>query len=1489
MWADDEIWRPGCTVGGLYEIKALIGEGGMGQVHLVRHREWDLDLAVKSPRRELTSKPERAELFVREAQTWVDLGLHPFTAYCHYIRAIDGLPRIFVEYVDGGSLADWIANSSVRGEGRVRAALDIAIQSAWGIGHAHEKGYIHQDIKPANILMTRAGAVKVADFGLARARAAGGAGVLRGRFFTPLYCSPEQARGLDITIATDVWSWGLCVLEMFAGGRIWVDGPPAPSDLAKGQLAARGLKAYLDHGPPRNDIPPMPNGLADLLSRCFRDDASSRPASMKDIASELTSLFREYTGSSFPREEPEPARLAADALNNRAVSMVDLGQHEQAMKFWREALRIRPNHVETIYNLGLTEWRSGRLDDEGLLRRIEQAAADEGQPSVCAYLKAWVNIERGNEDSAREVLKGFVGNAENAGVAAARAALDSGLRNCRRLVEKRGVHKKDITSICVSPDGSRLAVASRDGTASVVDVAESDSSSSVADALALSGHQNIVWACCFSPDGQRLWTASGDYSHEMGRPRNYAADNSVREWDLGNGASAVRLTDTRFAFVGLAAGKGDYPLAAATWSGIAVFDRDGGYHYLERTQLNDGTPFFHQVSSVVFSQDGRRLLAGYGLIHFPMLPRGGLFGISAISAQIQNRAEILDVTSGERIIAFEGHTGSVDCVAYSPDEMTVATGSLDGTVRVWDARSGNCMRVLESHASRILGVLFTAGGKHLISLDGNVRIWEIGTGRCLWTSPERATAGCCSADGGFLYVGCSNGEIRTWELHLDGEGRRAPLVLSRIAGGDSALNKAAAFGSAMAAAKLSFEEGAFGSCAQHLREAQAQPGFERSDEAFALWIKLYRHFPRGKLLSAWEERTLAPLNRTPLTMALSGDGRKFLCGTANGFSFYAERPPGDRGAQAAIWDLESGALVAAFATDNDVTAGAISADGATAIVSEYDRDRSHSYLLPEERRLAWLNHRRQVYALGLNHDSKYSVSIGDDRRCRIWKMASGECVVALGKRSAFKPYLNDAHAVSFTPDETGVIAIDGREIIIWEIATGRYKKIGGDSDTLMRGYLQIRYDARQILASDTRGPVILDTESGDPVPGLKVGKATYAAMTADWKVMVTGTEDGTVRIWSVESGECLRVLEAHSNAVTFVAITPDGRRVVSAGSEGEQIRVWNLQWTLGDAPAGAWDERARPILQAFLTRESAAHFSLTERARQPQWDDEDVAGLMETLGLCGFGHVGREAVLKELESMRHILPIPAGCSIPGILTEPPRPWSLLRLAGRAAAVLVITALAVLALHEIRKWSQPLPASPTVITAEAPRASEPATPGASAPSPGRETAIRLFVPVEILQDSSFFEFGKAFPISRAASVDRTNPNTYVAYALWLCKEGKTAELIQNSEQSYAELRTGPAFAHFVREFGPELERYRNARISATLAGFMADEDETIWYYTLTSATGEPLEGHPWVSARRVRSAGLVALTGIFLPEDGKQTEDMPPGLRTSRDGGSSPAY
>lgn len=361
--ADPQGWKVGDIILDLYEVKQIHTGGGMGLVYRVHHRGWNVDLAVKCPRTNFFQTELQKENFTRECETWINLGLHPHIVSCYYVRTLGGVPRVFAEYVEGGSLKDWIDGKKLY-EGSEKEALkrilDISIQMAWGLHYAHEQGLIHQDVKPANVLMSADGTAKVSDFGLAKARAAAGETVAAGAGhsilvstggMTPAYCSPEQANKQPLSRRTDIWSWGLSVLEMFAGGIFW----------RAGQAAAQALESYAEQGAAEKTLPPMPAGVMELLKRCFQQQPEYRPQNMGEVVEEIRRNYRNCFGSDYRRSEPKRVTLLADALNNRGVSMLDLGRNEDAEKFLKEALQSDSHHPEATYNLGVTRWRSASV------------------------------------------------------------------------------------------------------------------------------------------------------------------------------------------------------------------------------------------------------------------------------------------------------------------------------------------------------------------------------------------------------------------------------------------------------------------------------------------------------------------------------------------------------------------------------------------------------------------------------------------------------------------------------------------------------------------------------------------------------------------------------------------------------------------------------------------------------------------------------------------------------------------------------------------------------------------------------------------------------------------------------------------------------------------------------------------------------------------------------------------------------------------------
>ena len=411
------IWNVGDIVLGVYEVKPLgpqvpFAEGGVGVVHRVYHREWNIDLAVKSPKPQVFRTENGKLAYEKEAQTWIELGLHPNIVTCYLVRRIGDIPRLFAEFVPDGSLRDWMRDGRLfeGGEGAsLLRILNIATQFAWGLEHAHRQKLLHLDVKPANVMMSDQTA-KVTDFGLAQGisesfiesisnPATGG--------MTPGYCSPEQYIAFKhaqrqefdkvppITFQSDIWSWAVSVLALFHGR------PPCKQG---GQTARKVFEIFLKN-PPDDGRPLMPDPLVDLLFHCFEEEPTKRPDSMEQVADRIVEIYRDVSGMPFPRLRPISATWTPESINNRAASMLDLGKPTEAAQLLMQAAALQPWHPEVTYNQTLIAWRSGRITDLEVVERLETLGKTRPNAVVSLYALGLAQRERGNLPSALEAFE----------------------------------------------------------------------------------------------------------------------------------------------------------------------------------------------------------------------------------------------------------------------------------------------------------------------------------------------------------------------------------------------------------------------------------------------------------------------------------------------------------------------------------------------------------------------------------------------------------------------------------------------------------------------------------------------------------------------------------------------------------------------------------------------------------------------------------------------------------------------------------------------------------------------------------------------------------------------------------------------------------------------------------------------------------------------------------------------------------------------------
>ncbi|MGW0785881.1 protein kinase domain-containing protein [Streptomyces sp. NPDC002913] len=1132
-------WRVRDVVDGQYEVWGVHEQGGMGLVHRVLHRQWGVFLAVKSPRPELLATDGFLDRFVAEAETWVSLGLHPHVCACHYVRTLDGVPRVFSEYVGGGSIADWIRDGRLYGSGEAVAQariVDFAIQLAWGLDHAHSRGLVHQDVKPGNVLVDLDGTVKVTDFGLARAGErtgsptgvdrAGGTVLVTHGGLTPAYASPEQAAGERVGRRSDVYSFAVSVLEMFTGEVTWLAGPAAEEALAAYRLeSASGGQ---------DGRPVMPDALAVLLARCLRQDPARRPASLADVADVLVDLYEQLTGAPYPRPVPTAADLRADELNNRALSLLDLGRPQEAEQVFEASLAADPRHPAATYNLGLHQWRGGVLLDDEFIAGLESLRADTGaDPWRARYLLAQVHLERGDHDSARSLVDEMDRDRPDAREAAPlRRALEAG-RETRVRTSPLPLEPEQWLRR-LSADGNALLAGGSDGRIRLWDLPGAECRHT------LEGHDEKIVALDIDATGRRAVSAD--------------AGGVVRQWDLvegrGLGLRGPGVTGPEPRRVSELRMTPDARTAAAVLNGrLVAWDfPDGQWH-----KASDPAAQREAFTALELSADGGRALTKAGANSDDMvqvwelatarclwrLPEkrqvnamalsadGRRAVLSVISGPRRHEIQVWDVDRGRLVRSMTGPGWIVTTLALSPDgRFALAAVAEDRRLRLWDVDKGRCLRTFHGRRADSGGPLLSLGSHAAVAVDAYDARW------LSWEPP------------GVFTAAPELGRPRR-PVDLDRHGRRAAALLT--------------------AAQEALGAGRTPEALDLVRRARAVPGHERDPRATDLWQTLGAVTTRSGLRSVGPGRTLhAP---TPVSsVAVSADGR-IACGAGGGVVRLWDTLSG---AQIVEWEddgsggvglLADGRRVVASGNRNIVMRSApaghwpvrldtdprdglrgrrgigVTGDRGTASVSAagavlaacMDTGLRMWDMVEEEYVRTLPGHGVQTTSVWLDPDARRAVSAYYDGSLRVWDVEAGTHV-AVSQPGAW------VSSVCLGPDGRYVLNAgehDGWTLWLTDVVTGGF----------VRGFGEVRDDER-------------DVDEGD-----EPCEVWVARLSSDGRFAFSGDGEGNVHIWETATGRRIRTLEGQTEEVNGLALTPDDRLLLSGSTDGT-IRQWELDWEL---------------------------------------------------------------------------------------------------------------------------------------------------------------------------------------------------------------------------------------------------------------------------------------------------------------------------------------
>ncbi len=845
------VWQVGDVILDRYEVKQVFTGGGMGLVYRVHHHDWAMDLAVKSPRSEFFQTRQHIENFEREAETWVNLGLHPHTVSCYYVRRLGGIPRIFTEFVDGGSLADWIQSGRLYEGGTDRAMeriLNFAIQFAWGLHYAHEQGLVHQDVKPGNVLVTTDGTVKVTDFGLAKARALAGETPLSSAAqsilvtsggMTPAYCSPEQANARPLSRKTDIWSWAISVFEMFAGE------PPCRYG---GQLASEVFEAYLENGSEDNHLPLVPIPLAILLQRCFYRDPDERPRTLREAAEELERIYKITCGHVFPLQEPKRVELAANGLNNRALSMLDLEKCDEAERWWQKANDIDRSNVDALFNLSLHKLRS--KDEypryEELRKWIEERFSEIPRSDKAALARSQLLAELGEFRAAFQnlnILKrtrpceqaihaavstfkdlsthsepairthSFVGGPYASVSCDWQHVVTGHCQKNHAAFKVVNLHDSvTLYEIDQKKDGFPLVAFSENRKYLTIGFTERNIADRSADSKTEDTTVFSIWDTC---SGHVL----GPFEAITHGPRYLVAENNGFRIFFSEGNRIIAAT-TSFPFKTVEVARTRSPIQTLKLLARGKFLLAQAWTWPGKKNTET---YLWEVGS------WRSVFISDELVGNPLLTSCGRFLIATREEVI----EVVDLSDKMPVRYLAGHAENVGSLAFTPNEAILASSSMDGTVRIWDFDTGVCRKVLDfksnpSSKPWITQLDFSENGKELLTVTRSGNGLECSYKCEIWQIPDRENA------------------------------FRASFIVSRP---DHATQRAAIEAehqSLIMAAERHRAMKNYRECVKFLSEARSLSGKHLEDRSIEMWGSLYPVLVKKNFLSAWKVASRAP-------------------------------------------------------------------------------------------------------------------------------------------------------------------------------------------------------------------------------------------------------------------------------------------------------------------------------------------------------------------------------------------------------------------------------------------------------------------------------------------------------------------------------------------------------------------------------------------------------------------------------------------------------
>jgi WD40 repeat protein/tRNA A-37 threonylcarbamoyl transferase component Bud32 len=973
-----------------YELIEKLGEGGMGIVFKARQKKLNRIVALKMIRSGLLANDREVRLFQREAEAVAALD-HPNIVSILETGQQGPLRFYTMKLIAGQNLHRCLP----RFRNRPATIARLVVQVAGAIHHAHERGVLHRDLKPSNILIDDQDEPHVIDFGLAKRLENDESTVASAPspIGTPSYMSPEQAVGLrdQITTATDVYGLGTLLYVLLTGYS------PFGADTIR-----ETMNQVIQKEPRRPRVlnPQVDADLETICLKCLEKEPKRRYASAREFAEDLNRWLEGEPIVARPVSTPE--RLWKYVRRHPKTSVL-IGM--LALTFvtgsggvfwqWRQAVAARAglqvalgvarqNEDDALkneeyarhlayaakLNLAARDWQDANITE--VHRHLEETIPQPGKTDLRSF--EWYYLDR---------LARLHG---------------------RRLAD----HTDYVYSVAYSRDGRYLASASQDRTVKIWDPVTSQLIRTIRAS-------QEVYAVVFHPDGTRL--ASG------------GKDQMVTLWDVATGQAIRTFLGHTGEIWELGFSPDGKTLASSSKDGtVKLWDIAAGPRTLKDHRAGE----LIGPGGVAFSPDGKIIASAGG-----GEPTVRLWDVTTGQVVHTLRDDVIRVgslavspaegtTAGDRRASSQWHRKPV---VFSPDGKTIASGTEDGTIRLWNTAAGSLVRPLRDHHNldAVTSLAFSPDGKTIAStsLGGEqvITLWDAATGYLLRTIKGHSGGVfdiTFSPDSAQLASAGSDLTVWIWDTAQDQQARSLPgkdVVRAAAFGPDGSYLASAGLDRVITLWDLATGHAVrtfLGHTGMILGVAISRDGRRAAsagaDQSVRVW----------DIATAKEIYTLKGHTATVTDVAFSPDG-KTLASTSV-----------DRTVK--LWEADTGREIRTLEGHvSDATAVAFSPDGkrlASAgkdgFILFWDVDSGRQVRVPIRA------HPDGVFAIALSPDGRWLASGGSDLSIKIWNLTTGQ------EARTLKGHALGVTKLVFSPDSQRLVSASGdRTVRIWDPVFGR--------------------------------------------------------------------------------------------------------------------------------------------------------------------------------------------------------------------------------------------------------------------------------------------------------------------------------------------------------------------------------------------------------------------------------------------------------------------